>query len=349
MADEGLAFQYIIVAMGMTFFAYFAYGYFMDRKQISGVFKALALKGVPTVSNPLFYPRLTLLVPLYHSLSIRIFKRFWINHGFKAIFMFAFLLYARNVWNESLAEDPFTIVGVSTSATAAAVRRACRQGALKLHPDKHPGQEDVMRPQFERHARACKVLNNKELRKKYEKWGALPKADKGTGGEEAAATPTLLKIGGGGGFLSMMIYFLVFVGLPSTVLYHVGDFISDDDAKLAKIASDAKTLNQNLKDLYHYGRFGDLFLDPCELYISTALAELVDNRAMAKELNARGSSVLNSLLEKHQGRYELWLAREKTSKKDDEKAAAVKKIDAQIDQAAGAIDNVTKKSRSGRQ
>jgi len=344
MADEGLAFQYIIVAFGLTFFSYFLYRYISNGAEISKLFMSLALKAVPTASNPLFWTRLTLIVPLYNSLSVRIFKRFWIHHGFKAVFMIAFMMYASSVWSASLEDDPFTIVGVSTSATPAQVRRACRQGSLKLHPDKHPGQEEAMRPAFEKHTRACKILTNKDLRKKYEKFGALPKNDKGTGGEEQK-TPMLLKIGGGGSVLSFLMYFLLFVALPSTVLYYAGDFISDDESQLAKIAADAKGLNQNLIDLYQYGKFGDMFLDPVQLYLQTALDELNDNKHAAKELNARGAAVLNSLLEHHQSRYNLWLSNAKTSKKEDEKDATVKKVDNKIMETAKAIDNVTKKSK----
>jgi len=136
-----------------------------------------------------------MIVPLYTPLSLRIAKRFFINHGFKMVFMFAFMTYTWNVWSESLMvphsllflfifvsfhhlasmmlinislqqDDPFTIVGVSPSATPKEIRKACRRGSLALHPDKHPGNEDYIRPQFEKHTRACKVLNDDKLKDK---------------------------------------------------------------------------------------------------------------------------------------------------------------------------------------
>merc|ERR1719240_2568028 len=126
--------------------------------------------------------------------------------------MIGFFAYTWNVWNASLSDDPFTIVGVSPSADAKAVRKACRTGSRKLHPDKHPGREEEIRPLFEKHTRACKVLNDPKLRERYIKWGTLPRNDKETGGEiaQGMSGPSILSVGGGGIVLSSCFYFLVF-------------------------------------------------------------------------------------------------------------------------------------------
>lgn len=47
--------------------------------------------------------RVTIIVPLFTPLSMRVLKRFFIKYGFKMIFMFAFLIYFMNVWSESLS------------------------------------------------------------------------------------------------------------------------------------------------------------------------------------------------------------------------------------------------------
>jgi hypothetical protein len=47
--------------------------------------------------------RVTILVPLYTPLSMRVAKRFFFKYGFKLVFMFAFSLYFWNVWSESLS------------------------------------------------------------------------------------------------------------------------------------------------------------------------------------------------------------------------------------------------------
>lgn len=316
---------------------------FSNWNQIVSSASSFFKRIIPTLLNPLCTARITLIVPLYASLTTRIFKRFWVYYGFKAIFMVVFFFYASNVWSESLSDDPFTIVGVSTSASPSAVRRACRQGSLKLHPDKHPGKEEQIRPLFEKHTRACKILNNKDLRAKYVKWGTLPKSDQKTGGAEIE-TPSMIKVGGGGGMLTYGIYFLVLVALPCTVLYHVGDFISDSESLLKKIAADCKSLNNNMNALYTYDRFSSTFLDVAELYLLTAQAELKCNKIKAQEIlsandNASRGSILNSLEGFHASRFDKWLNFEK---KD---SPAVLKVNDKIQQASEAIDNLTKARR----
>merc|ERR1711977_388484 len=340
MANDDLAFQYLIVAVGFPLFLYVLSEYVLNWTEYLGMVKIIALKLVPSAPNPLVHARVMMVVPHCSSLSIRVAKRFWLKHGFKLIFMMVFLLYASNVWGSAVSEDPFVIVGVPTSATNKEVRRACRQGSLKLHPDKHPGKEAEIRPLFEKHTNACKILNNKEKRAKYVKWGVLPKGDQKQGGE-TVDTPTFSKMAGGGGLLSMAIYFLMFIGVPSTVLYHAGDFLSDESTLLAKLEADCKALNQNMIDLYKYNHFSGLFLDIAELYLETAQVEFNENKLSAKALlansgNHRGASVLDTLEGVHATRYAMW---KKNAKTED---GATEKVDKKIAEATAAIGNMTK-------
>jgi len=328
--------------LGLSFFSYFVYGYVQNATELIATAKYLSANIVQTFVNPLAYARVTLIVPLYASLTTRIVKRFAIKHGFKIVFMLGFLCYTWNVWSESLSDDPFTIVGVSSSASNKEIRRACRQGSLKLHPDKHPGQEDAIRPMFEKHTRACKVLNDEKLKARYLKLGALPKDDQGTGGEEAGPEtgPSMLSVGGGSYIVSFCFYCLLFVGAPSYAVYMFADMFYDNEARLAKIAADAKSLNADMIKLYTYGHLS-LGLDIAELYISAAKDEFKDLYKLACVANARGATPLNSLAGKHAERFNLWL--ESIKIKDTDKAAyeaKCKKVDDAIVTATASIDKV---------
>merc|ERR1712072_1625788 len=99
-------------------------------------------------------------------------------------------------------------------------------------------------------------------------------------------------------------------------LYHVGDFLSDDETLLAKIAADCKSLNQNMVDLYQKDHHGSMFLDIAELYLQTALAEFNANKLAAKNLlsktdNPRGAAILDSLENHHAARFNAWVTYEK--------------------------------------
>jgi len=345
--SEQLAFHYLIVALGLSVFSYFVYGYVQQWTELFPMLKTVALRIPPSFANPLTYTRATIVVPLYASLSLRVGKRFMVKHGFKLTFMFAFCIYFMLVWGESLSDDPFTIVGVSASADAKAVRKACRQGSLKLHPDKHPGREEEIRPLFEKHTRACKVLNDDKLRAQYVKWGKLPKNDKETGGDGVGAPSVgMLSVGGGSYMLNFCFFFLLFIGVPSMTAYHLVDMLYDDEAQLAKIASDCKSLSDDMANLYTYGHFSSLFLDIAELYLLVGQQEFADAKTACTSLNPRGAKSLDSLLNHHIERFDVW--KDGASLKEDEKAGHAKmseKIDARIAEGAIAIANVAKKGK----
>lgn len=344
MAATELAFHYLIVVLGLTVVSYFAYGYFQNMKEYLEILQSVALRIVPTCGNPLAVARVTLLVPLYNLLTFRVLKRFFINHGFKLVFMFAFSMYTWNVWNESLSDDPFTIVGVSPSATAKQIRKACRKESLRLHPDKHPGQEDAIRPQFEKLSRACKVLNDPKSKDKYVKWGVLPKVGE-TGGEVVASTgSSILQVGGGSYLLSMSFYFLLFVGFPSILAFNFADMLYDEEAMLAKLAGDTKTLSDEMTALYSYGHFSGMFLDCAELYIATAQVELLEIKNMVSKLNPPGGKKVDSLLNHHHSRFALWKGSNGVEDKDKaDFEAKCKKIDEAIKLSVTSVGGLEKK------
>merc|ERR1711959_115011 len=343
MANDDLAFQYLIVAVGFPLFLYVLSEYVLNWTEYLGMVKTIALKLVPSAPNPLVHARVMMVVPHCSSLSIRVAKRFWLKHGFKLLFLFVFLMYTMNVWGSAVSEDPFVIVGVPTSATNKEVRRACRQGSLKLHPDKHPGKEEEIRPAFERHTRACKLLSDKKAREKYVKYGTPPRRDK-EGEQGSAGVSMNVSVSGaiGGGFTSILVYFLVLVGLPSMIASNFGHHFQDEDAQLAGVISTCKALNADLISLYTYDHLNSLFLDLAELYINVATAEFTEAKAHAKDLNPRRAGALDSLAQSHSQRTALWLD---SVAKDDSKCT---KLDAKIKEQTDAIDNLKKKSGSGR-
>lgn len=146
----------------------------------------------------------------------------------------------------------------------------------------------------------------------------------------------------GGGFTSILVYFLVLVGLPSMIAYNFGHHFQDEDAQLAGVISTCKALNANLVSLYTYDHLNSLFLDIAELYINVATDEFNDAKAHAKELNPRRAAILDSLAQAHSQRTAHWM---ESVAKDDSKCT---KLDAKIQEQSAGIDNLKKKSGSGR-
>jgi curved DNA-binding protein CbpA len=325
MAGDDLAFQYILVAIGLAAFLYFAYEYVLKASEIISTVTWFAKRVVPSCVDPSFLTRATMIVPLYTTtgsyLTLRGAMRFWIKEGFKLVFMLLFVIYFSNVWSASLADDPFTIVGVSSSATKAQVRRACRQGSLKLHPDKHPGKEEEIRPIFEKHTRACKVLNDEKLREKYVKFGILPSADQ----KQDGAAPMGYSQGtlsfGQGGLSSILMYFLIFVGGPSMLAYYGSEHVVEESVRLKGIQSSVTDISTDLQALFKYKHLpgltvADFTLDVAELYIRVALAEFDDYNNAARALRPRQAAVLTSLRQNFSKRFQLWMDRKPAE--DDE-------------------------------
>jgi len=347
MAAEELAFHYIIVFVWMALSAWICLGFLSDKDYLMGAVKGGVLRIPTSVPNPLVWTRASYVSLGFPVLSFRVVKRFSLKYGFKLVFLSAFLLYTWNVWTETLADDPFTIVGVSPSASASQIRRACRQGSLKLHPDKHPGQEEQIRPKFEKHTRACKLLNDPKLKEKYIKWGALPKRDQ-KDGEAAAAVEggvsmNILQVGGGSYLLSAMVYLLLLVGTPAYILDNVGDYIYDDAAQLESSIADCKALSEDMKALYKCAPLSSLFLDLAELYLVVAQAEYLDAKARAASA-PRTVSSLNSLLTQHQARFYTWKAGNPTLADAEKMDAKSLKLDKAIATSSEALDKRSKGS-----
>lgn len=81
--------------------------------------------------------------------------------------------------------DYYEILGVSKGASAAEIKKAYRQMAIKYHPDKNPGDKSS-EDKFKEAAEAYEVLSDDNKRARYDQYGH---AGLGNGG-----------MGGGGGF-----------------------------------------------------------------------------------------------------------------------------------------------------
>jgi len=340
MAAEELAFQYLIVGVLLSITTYWLHGYLQNSDELKDSFMTLAMQLPASVPNPLVYTRILYCFTTKPATTFRVVKRFWLNHGFKLVLMSITLMYTGNVWSETLSDDPFTIVGVSPSASAKDIRRACRNGSLKLHPDKHPGEEEKIRPQFEKHTRSCKLLNDPKAKSKYIKYGVWPKKEQ-KDGEVAGATggftaSTILQAGGGSYLLTFLVYFLMAVGIPSLVLENIGSVVYDDETRLDNAITECKSLSDDMLSLYGSAKMSSLFIDIADLYLITAQAETKDAKERIKEFNPKMAKNFESLLGHHMERYAMWQA---GVKKDDSAAGKkLEKVEAKIEEARGALD-----------
>lgn len=69
-----------------------------------------------------------------------------------------------------MKKDYYEILEVSKSATAAEIKKAYRQQALKYHPDKNPGDKQA-EEQFKLAAEAYEVLSDENKRAQYDRFG----------------------------------------------------------------------------------------------------------------------------------------------------------------------------------
>ena len=67
-----------------------------------------------------------------------------------------------------MAEDPYSVLGVATSATADEITKAYRKLAKKLHPDLNPGDK-AAEEKFKEISNAYSILNDEEKRGKYDR------------------------------------------------------------------------------------------------------------------------------------------------------------------------------------
>ena len=89
--------------------------------------------------------------------------------------------------------DFYQILGVDRGASTADIKRAYRLKAKEFHPDSNPGKDTT--EQFQEINRAYEVLNNPDLKKKYDMFG-----EQGLGTSAASDASAGSPFGGGSGF-----------------------------------------------------------------------------------------------------------------------------------------------------
>ena len=80
-----------------------------------------------------------------------------------------------------MKEDYYEILKVDKNATAAEIKKAYRQKAIKYHPDKNPGDK-AAEEKFKKAAEAYEVLNNPDKKAKYDQYGHAAFENGGAGG-----------------------------------------------------------------------------------------------------------------------------------------------------------------------
>ena len=94
----------------------------------------------------------------------------------------------------STNRDFYAILGVSRNADAAEIKRAYRLKAKQYHPDANPGQDTTEK--FQELNRAYEVLNNPDLKRKYDMFGEQGLGTSAASDAAASSSP----FGGAGGF-----------------------------------------------------------------------------------------------------------------------------------------------------
>jgi DnaJ-class molecular chaperone len=69
------------------------------------------------------------------------------------------------------SEDYYEVLGVLRSATENDLKKAYRKLAIKWHPDKNPDNKHVAEENFKKVGEAYEVLNDKNKRAIYDKYG----------------------------------------------------------------------------------------------------------------------------------------------------------------------------------
>eukprot|EP00292_Cryptomonas_paramecium_P022245 CAMPEP_0113690448 /NCGR_PEP_ID=MMETSP0038_2-20120614/17797_1 /TAXON_ID=2898 /ORGANISM="Cryptomonas paramecium" /LENGTH=161 /DNA_ID=CAMNT_0000611775 /DNA_START=96 /DNA_END=578 /DNA_ORIENTATION=- /assembly_acc=CAM_ASM_000170 len=99
-------------------------------------------------------------------------------------------------------QDYYSLLGVSKNADEAALKKAYRKLALKLHPDRNPPEKKAeSEKKFREMSEAYHVLSDPEKRKIYDQYGeeGLKMSEGGGGGGGGFQEGFPFEFGGGGG------------------------------------------------------------------------------------------------------------------------------------------------------
>jgi len=155
----------------------------------------------------------------------------------------------------------------------------------------------------------------------------------------------LVQVGGGGYLLSLSFYFLLFVGAPATVAFHVVDMMYDEEDLLKKIASECKGLSSEMTALYGYPHFSGIFIDLAEIYLQQAQAEFTDLKNTASAINPIGGKKLDSLLNHHMSRTSVWKSGNAVKSADEaEYKKKCEKLDETIKISEASVGDLQKKA-----
>jgi DnaJ-class molecular chaperone len=99
-----------------------------------------------------------------------------------------------------MSSDPYTILGVSRTATDDEIKKAYHALARKYHPDRNPGDKQA-EAKFKEIQNAYEILSDKAKRAHYDRYGASgPQGGFGGFGADADVLQDLLRNFGGFGF-----------------------------------------------------------------------------------------------------------------------------------------------------
>lgn len=81
-----------------------------------------------------------------------------------------------------MSKDYYEILGVDRGASQEAVKKAYRQAALKLHPDRNPDDKEGAERRFKEASKAYQVLSDPDKRAQYDRYGEAAFEGPGAGG-----------------------------------------------------------------------------------------------------------------------------------------------------------------------